>query len=209
MAIVERHNHFWASSYAAPGEDATIDYPNLDLRLRNITDYQMFMECAMEGQTLTVNIYGYQDPSYDNIKVYTENYDVVKGENYKTTTYRVLYLNHEIVNEETICHSTYSLTDGYSVKDPDSGSYRVTVYGETFSEAEPETEPETYDDEEETISEEETSVYDDSADYSDDSAEYSDEGYESADDYSGDEYSEYEYEEPEAYGVDLPEEYIE
>ncbi len=144
MSIYQRHNHFWASSYAYPGEDATIDYPNLDLKLRNPTDYQMFMECKMEGNVLTVNIYGYQDPSYDNIMIYSKNHDVKKKESYKTTTYRVLYLDGEIVKEETLCNSTYSLTDDVKIKDSDSGSFRTMVNGTHKVETNlPETEAET------------------------------------------------------------------
>lgn len=140
MSICERHNHFWASSYAYPGEDATIDYPNLDLKLRNPTEYQMFMECKMEGTTLTVNIYGYQDPSYDNIKVYSRNHDIQKRKSYKTTTHRVLYLKGKIIKEEILCNSTYSLKDGAKVKSPDKGTFRTMVNGTVQYETEPPTE---------------------------------------------------------------------
>ena len=142
MAVVERHNHYWASTYAYAGEDATIDYPNLDLRLKNTTDYQMFMECKLEGNTLIVNIYGYQDPSYDNIKLESENYDIKDGESYRTVTRRYLYLNGEVVKEETICNSTYSLKDSHSVRMDDEGSFRTTVDGKIKYEAKP-TEPTT------------------------------------------------------------------
>ena len=142
MAVVERHNHYWASTYAYAGEDATIDYPNLDLRLKNTTDYQMFMECKLEGNTLIVNIYGYQDPSYDNIKLESENYDIKDGESYRTVTKRYLYLNGEVVKEETICNSTYSLKDSHSVRMDDEGSFRTTVDGKIKYEEKP-TEPTT------------------------------------------------------------------
>ncbi|MGN1130024.1 MAG: VanW family protein, partial [Ruminococcus sp.] len=140
MAVVERHNHYWASTYAYAGEDATIDYPNLDLRLKNTTDYQMFMECKVEGNTLIVNIYGYQDPSYDNIMLESENYDIRKGESYRTVTKRYLYLEGEIVKEETICNSTYSLKDNHIVRVDDEGSFRTTVNGQIKYETKP-TEP--------------------------------------------------------------------
>ncbi len=160
MAVMVRYNHYWTASYAYPGEDATVDYPGLDLKLKNTTDYQMFMECKMEGVTLTVNIYGYQDPSYDNIKIATENYDIVEGQQYSTRTTRVLYLNHEIVRSEEICTSTYSLTDDYSVKPADSGTFRMTTDGYVQYEVD-ETEPEQYDATESTDSYEE---YTESAD---------------------------------------------
>ena len=129
MGIIERHNHYWASGYAFAGEDATIDYPNLDLQLRNNTDYQMFIESKMDGSTLTVNIYGVQEDYYDNVKLYTKNTDIVKGKSFDTSTYRVLYLDGKIVSEDEICHSEYSLTDKHVVRDEDEGSFRTMVDG--------------------------------------------------------------------------------
>lgn len=144
MGIVERHNHYWASAYAYAGEDATIDYPNLDLKLRNNTDYQMFIECKADGRTLIVNIYGYQSPEYDNIRIYSENYEIEKKKSFKSRMYRVLYKDHEIVREETLCTSTYSLTDNHSVRTEDKGTFRTTVNGYTQTEVvEKPTEPTT------------------------------------------------------------------
>lgn len=143
MAVVERYNHFWASSYAYAGEDATIDYPNLDLKLKNPTDYQMFIECRMVDRTLTVNIYGYQEPTYDNVKLVSENYEINKDKNYKSSLTRILYLNGKIVKEEVVCKSTYSLKDNHSVRPEDKGTYRVMVDGTTQQETDPATEPKT------------------------------------------------------------------
>ena len=128
-AIIERNNHFWASDYAYAGEDATIDYPNLDLRFQNTTKYPMFLECKMEGSVLTANIWGIQEDYYDNVKLTSENYDIKKDDSYRTVTKRYLYLNGEVVNEEEICYSFYSLTDGHSMRDDDKGSFRTTVDG--------------------------------------------------------------------------------
>ena len=143
MGIIERHNHYWASAYAYAGEDATIDYPNLDLRLRNNTDYQMFMECTVDGSTLIVNIYGVQEDYYDNVKLYSKNHDIDKKTGFSTTTYRVLYLDGKIVDEEEICNSEYSLTGDHSIRDEDTGTFRTMVDGTTQYETDPPTEPPT------------------------------------------------------------------
>lgn len=135
MDVIRRSNHYWASGYAYAGEDATIDYPNLDLQLRNITDYQMFIESKVEGKTLIVNIYGYQDPSYDNVMLRSENYDITKGKFFRTRTYRTLYKNHEIVSDEVICTSYYSLTENHTVRDPDMGTFRTSVNGNVIYES--------------------------------------------------------------------------
>ena len=117
MGVYERHNHYWASGYACSGEDATIDYPNLDVKLTNPTQYQMFIECRMDGSVLVCNIYGVQEDYYDNIKVYTKNYDIVKKKGYSTHTYRVLYLDGKIVREDIICDlNNYADYTHYSPK---------------------------------------------------------------------------------------------
>lgn len=142
MSVVERHNHYWASGYAYAGEDATIDYPNLDLRLRNDTKYQMFIECRMEGTTLVCNVYGYQNPSYDNVRLRSENYDIEEEKSFRTRTYRTLYKDHKIVSDDVICTSYYSLTDDHIVRIEDEGTFRTKVNGSTQSETEPATEEE-------------------------------------------------------------------
>ena len=137
MGIAERHNHYWASGYALSGEDATIDYPNLDLKLTNPTEYQMFIECKMDGNVLICNIYGVQEDYYDNVKLYTKNYDIIKKKSYSTHTLRVLYLDGKIVSEDTVCESEYSLTDKHAVQDDDPGTYRTMVDGTSHVETEP------------------------------------------------------------------------
>lgn len=142
MDIVNRHNHYWASGYALAGEDATIDYPNLDLKMRNTTNYQMFIESQMVGKTLTVNIWGYQDPSFDNVRLRSENYDITKGQFFRTRTYRTLYKDHEIVSDDVICTSYYSLTEKHTVRTEDSGTFRTKVNGVVVYETSPATEAE-------------------------------------------------------------------
>ena len=121
MDIVERYNHRWASSYAAAGLDATIDYPNLDLKLKNKTSYQMFMECTISGNKLIVNIYGYKDPSYDSIATYSETCDIT-SETFGAIAYRIFYKDGKEIKREQLPSSTYSLSDGHWVVDGDSGT---------------------------------------------------------------------------------------
>ena len=93
--------------------------------MKNTTKYQMFMECKIEGRKLTCNIYGYQDPSYDDVKTYSENYDVVSGRSYSTRSYRILLKDGKEVLKEQLPSSYYSLTNGFSVRYADAGTHRV------------------------------------------------------------------------------------
>ena len=112
MSVEERTCHMWASSYVPTGLDATIDYPRLDLKLSNPTDYQMFMECKLVDRTLYVSIWGYKDSSYDTIK--TDNELVSQGESsYTVKAWRVYYKDGKEVDRESLGSSTYDSDQGY------------------------------------------------------------------------------------------------
>lgn len=111
LEIVERSCHYFQSSYADAGLDATIDYPNLDLRLRNTTQYPIYIQCSMSGATLYCSIYGWQDPSYDTIEVESYIYDANRAANYyRASACRILYKNGVEVGREDLPGSTYHYT---------------------------------------------------------------------------------------------------
>ena len=106
MEIVERYCHAYQSSYVPAGRDATIDYPNLDLKLSNPTDYPMYMQCYMEDAYLTVNIFGWDDPAFDNIEIESSVYGATKVD-YRASAWRVYYLDGEEVGREELPNSVY------------------------------------------------------------------------------------------------------
>lgn len=108
MEIVERYCHYFQSSYADAGLDATIDWPNLDLKLKNPTEYPMYIQCYMSGTTLYCNIYGYQDPSFDEVQIDSYIYDANRAQNYyKAGATRTFLKNGKVVLEEQLPYSTY------------------------------------------------------------------------------------------------------
>ena len=117
MDIIERMPHEWASSYVPTGLDATIDYPNIDLKLENTSDYQMFLECKLEDYTLYVSFWGVKSDDYDEIKVRNE-LGKSSEKTYNVRAWRVYYKKDKKVNEEELPSSNYSLSHGknfYSV----------------------------------------------------------------------------------------------
>lgn len=111
MDVEERYPHMWASGYVPTGLDATIDYPRLDLQLKNSTEYQMFLECKMVGATLYVSFWGYQSDSYDEIK--TANKMISQNESgYKVEAWRVYYKDGKEVDRESLGTSTYDYKNG-------------------------------------------------------------------------------------------------
>lgn len=128
MDIEERYCHKWASLYVPTGLDATIDYPNLDLKLLNSSDYQMFLECKLVDSTLYATFWGYQSPDYDEIKTRNEMGDS-SGSSYNVKAWRVFYKDGKKVKEEELPSSTYDLENGmtfYSADD-DSGATDTNV----------------------------------------------------------------------------------
>lgn len=111
LEIVERYCHLFQSSYAPAGLDATIDYPNLDLKLKNITKYPIYLECYMEGSEVTCNFYGWKDPSFDEIKTESYIYDANPDKNYyRAGAYRIYYKDGQEIRRESLHRSEYAYT---------------------------------------------------------------------------------------------------
>lgn len=124
MKIEERYNHKWASSYVPTGLDATIDYPNLDLKLGNPTDCQMFIECKVVGYTLYCSIWGTKSDAYDEIRTHNELGD--KGEkSYTVHAWRVYYKDGAEVDREELFVSNYDNDYGVIFYSADNDSQAV------------------------------------------------------------------------------------
>ncbi len=131
LEIVYRSPHAWPSSYVEKGMDATVNWPNLDFKFRNDTDWPIFIVAWYENREVTVEIYGMslgegitidlesevtktiQAP--EGIK-YVQNTDLPAGTSQKTVsarkgyevnTYKVWYQNGKEISRELLCTSTY------------------------------------------------------------------------------------------------------
>lgn len=56
--IVERSHHSMPVHYVPLGRDATVAYPNIDLRFRNSGSHPMYLEAKVEGWRLKMRAYG-------------------------------------------------------------------------------------------------------------------------------------------------------
>lgn len=131
MKITERYNHRWPSSYVPIGQDATVDYPSVDLCFENTSDYPIFIKSFMSGTTLTVQIYGYQSPEWDRIEVESQttrtispptaeriaDSSLASGEEvvdrsafngYEADGSKIFYKDNQVVKTEAIWHSYYA-----------------------------------------------------------------------------------------------------
>lgn len=58
LEILERHPHSLEINYVPPGQDATVAYPDLDLKLKNSTSGYLLIRSYTQGNTLTFEFYG-------------------------------------------------------------------------------------------------------------------------------------------------------
>lgn len=121
MEIVEREPHLWCSYYVYGGLDATIDWGNIDLKVKNNSKYQMFFRCWMDGVELNVEIYGWQSPEFDEVRTETE-LDWSSSDSYGYNSYRVFYKNGKKVKTEELPYSVYSLSNGGGIRGADPGN---------------------------------------------------------------------------------------
>lgn len=71
MEIVERVHHTWPSEYLPIGLDATLNWDNKDLKLKNRSSYPIFISARLEDLTVTVQIYG--EPPANGIEIDVDN----------------------------------------------------------------------------------------------------------------------------------------
>lgn len=134
MQIVERYNHSVPSTYCELGQDATVSYPGVDLKMKNATDYPMYIQTYTSGNTLTAVMYGYRPASYDSIDIvsqadqtfsapssptYTEDSSLGRNQveleqrartGYRASARRVFKLNGNTVRTEYLNSSYYPAT---------------------------------------------------------------------------------------------------
>ncbi len=123
----ERYCHQWASDYVPTGLDATIDYPNLDLKISNPEKTQVFLESEVDGSTLHASFWGVKYGSYDEIKTHNEVSDTGSS-SYTVRAWRVYLKDGKEIDREELHKSTYDMDYGvvFRSADYDSGA----TYGE-------------------------------------------------------------------------------
>ncbi len=71
MDIVERVHHTWPSEYLPIGLDATLNWDNKDLKIRNSSDSPIYITASLQDLVVTVEIFGKQLP--DGMEIEVEN----------------------------------------------------------------------------------------------------------------------------------------
>lgn len=116
MAVVERECHALPTSYVDLGLDATIDYGNIDLKLKNPFSTQLFLKCWMDGVILHAEFYGLPQKDFDEIRVSVSQPS--RSDGYvSASASRTFYLDGKSVRTESLPYSTY-IDNGYTTDTP-------------------------------------------------------------------------------------------
>ena len=131
LEIVSRSPHAWPSSYVGKGMDATVDWPNLDFKFRNDTDWPVFIIASYAKRKVTVEIYGMglgdgvsidleaevvQELTPPSSIAYVLNPNLPAGARkqtisartgYVVETYQLWYQGKELIDRRLLCKSTY------------------------------------------------------------------------------------------------------
>lgn len=133
LTVIDRDPHAWPSNYVDKGEDATVNWPNLDFRFRNDTEWPIFIVANYANRKVTVEIYGKtlgegvtidlvsettyvkeppSEPLYvynPELKVGQEKTTVSPRTGYTVETYKVWYKNGQEIKREKLHTSHYKM----------------------------------------------------------------------------------------------------
>lgn len=131
LEIITRSPHAWPSSYVPEGMDATVNWPGLDFKFRNNTDYPIYIVSWYKDRRVTVELYGMglgdgvtidlEHKKVNDLKAPNEikevqNASLPAGTRKKTVsrrdgsvweTYQVWYKNGAEFKRVLLCKSTY------------------------------------------------------------------------------------------------------
>lgn len=83
IEIVRSNKHSMPVSYVDVGTDAAVAYDYKDLIFRNNTDYPIFIEGRVSGNTVAVSIYGYPLEEGMTVEIVTDVYETIQPEEAK------------------------------------------------------------------------------------------------------------------------------
>ena len=128
VSITERRNHGLAVGYLPPGRDATIAYGWIDLKYVNDRDSAVWQRAFVDGNRLTVTLYGKSIPGHEVEITTTDLETIPSGEKliktpqlalgvrerikngqpgYKVTAWRITYIDGEEIRREKLSQDTY------------------------------------------------------------------------------------------------------
>ncbi|MGI6706065.1 MAG: VanW family protein [Clostridia bacterium] len=139
VKILQRSHHSFSSSYVDIGFDATVNWPNLDLKVKNTRKTPIFIQTYLSGNKVHAVIYGEPLENGRTIKLSSEIYETIeppepkiikdtKGEyvtytdeeyekvktrtGYKVRTYQIIYERGKVVEKRLVANDYYKPIQG-------------------------------------------------------------------------------------------------
>ncbi|NMD38278.1 MAG: hypothetical protein GYA87_06305 [Christensenellaceae bacterium] len=131
LQIVKRNNHAWPITYISIGEDASVNWPNLDLVFKNDKDTPVFIVMYYSKKKCSAEIYGMTlgdgvsidleskvikksepplEPAYvlnTSLPIGTEKETIKSRTGYMVDTYKVWFKNGKEIKREKLHSTTY------------------------------------------------------------------------------------------------------
>lgn len=128
LSVVEHNNHDLAITYVPLGQDATVAYPDLDLKFNNNSEGYLLIRTIMHYNTLTIEMYGKTKPGQQVVITDSTQSVIPAGEQqvknpeltpgttrviqkgqpgYVVSSIRVVKVNGQVVSTESLGQSRY------------------------------------------------------------------------------------------------------
>lgn len=133
LKIVERTHHTFPSAYVPKGQDATVDYGNIDFKFTNSYSYPLYIVGTSGGGYVTFSIYSDKSLTATTCKITNDVYETIQPTTtfiddasllagttvtetpahigYKVKVYKTVYTNGKQVSQATISNDTYKVVN--------------------------------------------------------------------------------------------------
>jgi len=135
LEIVERENHVFLPGYLPAGQDATVVWGSIDFKFKNTRTYPVKIVSSVGGGYVTMKMYGLKEANEPEISfetvyhqtlypktVYEDTTDLPEGQEKvtssgkngcKSTTYKVVKQNGQVVSKTVLSNDTYQAMNKY------------------------------------------------------------------------------------------------
>ncbi|MEF9953135.1 MAG: VanW family protein [Clostridium sp.] len=114
LQIVERRNHSLKVGYLPASRDAVISEDYIDLKFKNDTNYPIFIQGSVSGNTVTINMYGSSLSPERKVVLSQEVYETIPNPKeggkpqIKSRAYRKVYdINGKLIKDEMLSKDHY------------------------------------------------------------------------------------------------------
>ena len=106
LEIVQRRNHSLGVTYVPAGQDAMVNIGTSDFKFKNNREYPIKVVAYVGTGSVTCQIHGLKQPTEYEVKLESRTIENTETR-YKVETFKVLYLNGQVVSRTWLSTDTY------------------------------------------------------------------------------------------------------